>query len=136
MVKSTIIYLKIPQCVAFHPNGNYIATGSADHSVRLWCATSGKLMRVFADSSECHLLAGFDNSAVQLWQLNQNSCRGRSFYRRYPQSKCPWELNNCVNQEEEMESDEEEGSDEDVKCSEEERRERSRARHCKYADNS
>lgn len=37
------------QCIAFHPNGNYLATGSSDHSVRLWCTTSGKLMRVFAD---------------------------------------------------------------------------------------
>ncbi|XP_016989174.1 TAF5-like RNA polymerase II p300/CBP-associated factor-associated factor 65 kDa subunit 5L isoform X2 [Drosophila rhopaloa] len=87
------------------------------------------------DPSECHLLAGFDNSAVQLWQLNQNSCRGRSFYRRYPQSQCPWELNNCVEEEEEMDKDEEDTS-ENVKCSEEERRERSRARHGKYADNS
>ncbi|XP_052836172.1 TAF5-like RNA polymerase II p300/CBP-associated factor-associated factor 65 kDa subunit 5L [Drosophila gunungcola] len=90
------------------------------------------------DTSECHLLAGFDNSAVQLWQLNQSSCRGRSFYRRYPHSQCPWELNNCVDQEEEeeMDHDEKDSSEEDVKCSEEERRDRSRARHGKYADNS
>ncbi|EDW43310.1 transcription initiation factor TFIID subunit 5 [Drosophila sechellia] len=86
------------------------------------------------DPSECHMLAGFDNSAVQLWQLNQSNYRGKSFYRRYPQVRCPWELNNCANQEEE-EADED-SSDEDVKCSEEQRRERNRARHCKYADNS
>lgn len=40
------------QAVAFHPNGNYIATGSADLTVRLWDVTSGKLLRVFID---CHL---------------------------------------------------------------------------------
>ncbi|XP_017072552.2 transcription initiation factor TFIID subunit 5 [Drosophila eugracilis] len=96
---------------------------------------SGGLTSAHLDPTECHLLAGFDNSAVQLWQLNQNSCRGKSFYRRYPQSQCPWELNNCV-EEEEMEQDEEDSSEQDIKCSEEERRERNRARHCKYADNS
>ncbi|EDV54032.1 TAF5-like RNA polymerase II p300/CBP-associated factor-associated factor 65 kDa subunit 5L [Drosophila erecta] len=85
------------------------------------------------DPSECHLLAGFDNSAVQLWQLNQSNCRGKSLYRRYPQMQCPWELNNCVNQEAETEED---SSDEDAKCSEEERRKRNRANMCKYADNS
>lgn len=38
------------QSIAFHPNGNYLATGSADQTVRLWCVTSGKLFRVFHDS--------------------------------------------------------------------------------------
>lgn len=40
------------QAIAFHPNGNYIATGSTDLTVRLWDVTSGKLLRVFID---CHL---------------------------------------------------------------------------------
>lgn len=40
------------QAIAFHPNGNYLATGSTDLTVRLWCVTSGKLIRVFTD---CHL---------------------------------------------------------------------------------
>ncbi|XP_017017468.1 TAF5-like RNA polymerase II p300/CBP-associated factor-associated factor 65 kDa subunit 5L [Drosophila kikkawai] len=89
------------------------------------------------DSSECHLLAGFDNSAVQLWQLNQHSCRGKSFYRRYPQSQCPWELNSCVDQKGiEQDAEDEDSSEEDVRCSEEDRRERNRARHSKYTDNS
>lgn len=38
------------QAVAFHPNGNYLATGSTDLTVRLWCVTSGKLFRVFNES--------------------------------------------------------------------------------------
>uniref|UniRef100_A0A1B0A4P0 WD_REPEATS_REGION domain-containing protein n=1 Tax=Glossina pallidipes TaxID=7398 RepID=A0A1B0A4P0_GLOPL len=36
------------ECVAFHLNGTYIATGS----LRLWCVTSGKLMPVFADCKQ------------------------------------------------------------------------------------
>lgn len=40
------------QCIAFHPNGNYFATGSADTTIRMWCVTTGKLLRIF---TECHL---------------------------------------------------------------------------------
>jgi len=34
------------QCVGFHPNGSYLATGSSDTSVRLWSVDSGELVRV------------------------------------------------------------------------------------------
>lgn len=40
------------QSVAFHPNGSYLASGSTDNTVRLWCVTTGKLLRVF---TECRL---------------------------------------------------------------------------------
>lgn len=40
------------QAIAFHPNGNYIATGSTDLTVRLWDVTSGQLLRIFI---ECQL---------------------------------------------------------------------------------
>lgn len=40
------------QSVAFHPNGSYLASGSTDQTVRLWCVTTGKLLRVF---TECRL---------------------------------------------------------------------------------
>ncbi|ALC46016.1 wda [Drosophila busckii] len=73
------------------------------------------------DASECHMLAGFDNSAVQIWQLNQQSCQGKSFYRLASRAQCSWELNNC--------SDEELESDEESPYSEEQQR-------TKYADNS
>ncbi|KAL7727543.1 hypothetical protein ACLKA6_000101 [Drosophila palustris] len=84
------------------------------------------------DANECHMLAGFDNSSVQLWQLNQHRCKGKSFYRRAPHSQCSWELNNCNDEEqEELDSDEEA-----MKCTLEERRERNKALRNKYADNS
>ena len=40
------------QCIAFHPNGIYIATGSTDTTIRMWCVVSGKVLRIFTD---CHL---------------------------------------------------------------------------------
>lgn len=84
------------------------------------------------DANECHMLAGFDNSSVQLWQLNQHRCKGKNFYRRAPHSQCNWELNNCNDEEqEELDSDEEL-----FKCNAEERRERNKALRNKYSDNS
>ncbi|XP_034488002.1 TAF5-like RNA polymerase II p300/CBP-associated factor-associated factor 65 kDa subunit 5L [Drosophila innubila] len=84
------------------------------------------------DANECHMLAGFDNSSVQLWQLNQHRCKGKSLYRRAPHSQCNWEINNCQPEEqEELDSDEE-----SFKCSTEQQRERQKALRNKYADNS
>lgn len=34
------------QCVQFHPNSNYIATGSSDRTVRLWDCISGNYVRL------------------------------------------------------------------------------------------
>lgn len=96
------------------------------------CERSRGLTSAHLDNNECHMLAGFDNSSVQLWQLNQHSCKGKSFYRRSPHSNCPWELNNCTDDEQqELDSDEESWP-----CSAEERRERHKALRNKYPDNS
>lgn len=35
------------QCVKFHPNARYLATGSADKTVRLWDKDDGNLLRVY-----------------------------------------------------------------------------------------
>lgn len=85
------------------------------------------LTSAHVDANECHMLAGYDNSAVQLWQLNQQRCKGKSLYRRAPHTQCAWELNNCRDEEqqEELESDDDE---EATKCS--------KALRNKYADNS
>lgn len=74
----------ILQAIAFHPNGNYIATGSTDLTVRLWDFTSGKQTRVFID---CHLpvhcvsfspdgrylAAGGDESKIRIFDLAAGS---------------------------------------------------------------
>lgn len=55
------------------------------------------------DPLECHLVAGFNNSVIQLWQMNQHSTRGKNLYERYS-SHCRWDLNNfCEENEDDME---------------------------------
>ena len=39
--------LVLVQCVKFHPNGNYIATGSSDMTIRLWSLQDGQPVRLF-----------------------------------------------------------------------------------------
>ena len=40
-------FSSFPQVVQFHPNGKYIATGSSDHTCRLWDIHSGQCVRLF-----------------------------------------------------------------------------------------
>lgn len=35
------------QCIKFHPNARYLATGSADKTIRLWSKDDGNLLRVY-----------------------------------------------------------------------------------------
>lgn len=42
-----IILVFTLQAISFHPNGNYVATGSADKTVRLWCVSTGQQVRLF-----------------------------------------------------------------------------------------
>ena len=41
------------QCCKFHPNGNYLATGSTDRSVRLWDITTGQCCRLYTGHKVC-----------------------------------------------------------------------------------
>lgn len=34
------------QCIQFHPNSNYIATGSSDRTVRVWDCLTGSQVRI------------------------------------------------------------------------------------------
>ncbi len=40
-------FFSLWQCVKFHPNCNYVATGSSDRSIRLWEVNSGSCVRIF-----------------------------------------------------------------------------------------
>ncbi|XP_067629185.1 TAF5-like RNA polymerase II p300/CBP-associated factor-associated factor 65 kDa subunit 5L [Eurosta solidaginis] len=59
------------------------------------------LTSAHVDTAECHLVAGFNTSVVQLWQLNQQTLRGKNLYAQCADSVCRWELNNvCADQSE------------------------------------
>lgn len=51
MIEINILKIKF-QAIDFHPNGNYLATASDDLTIRLWCVTSGKLVRVFTNNKQ------------------------------------------------------------------------------------
>lgn len=40
------IFLLSLQCVCFHPNSNYVATGSCDRMIKVWDILNGKCVRV------------------------------------------------------------------------------------------
>lgn len=52
------------------------------------------------DSQECHLVAGFNNSLIQLWQMNQHSTRGKHLYVCSAVRQCSWEVNNFTEENE------------------------------------
>lgn len=53
-------------------------------AVRLACAD--------VDPLDCHLAAGFDDSTVKLWQINQSSMKGRKPYASHLRRMCTWNL--------------------------------------------
>ncbi|XP_065264033.1 transcription initiation factor TFIID subunit 5 isoform X2 [Emys orbicularis] len=67
-------------CTRFHPNSNYIATGSADRTVRLWDVLNGNCVRIFTGhKGPIHSLAfspngrflatGATDGRVLLWDI-------------------------------------------------------------------
>ncbi|XP_044521475.1 transcription initiation factor TFIID subunit 5 isoform X2 [Gracilinanus agilis] len=67
-------------CTRFHPNSNYVATGSADRTVRLWDVLNGNCVRIFTGhKGPIHSLAfspngrflatGATDGRVLLWDI-------------------------------------------------------------------
>ena len=65
--------------VCFSPDGQYIISGSNDHTIKLWEAESGKLIRTFKGHSDWvrsvsfspdgrHIASGSDDNTVKLWE--------------------------------------------------------------------
>ena len=75
----------LPQCVQWHANCNYIATGSSDKTVRLWDVQSGECVRIFighrsmilslAMSSDGRYMAsGDEDGMIMMWDLSSGRC--------------------------------------------------------------
>ncbi|MGH0135551.1 UNVERIFIED_CONTAM: hypothetical protein FKN15_066159 [Acipenser sinensis] len=67
-------------CTRFHPNSNYVATGSADRTIRLWDVLNGNCIRIFTGhKGPIHCLAfspngkflasGATDGRVLLWDI-------------------------------------------------------------------
>lgn len=73
---------KFINCVAFSPNGEYIASGSFDGTVKIWRVRDGKLMQTFeakklvqsiAFTPDSALLAAASVLAVTIWKVQDGS---------------------------------------------------------------
>lgn len=73
------------QCVAFHPNGMYLATGSADRCVRMWSVTDGNSVRLLVGHRGTVLSVAFspcgkllasagEDRRVKVWDVATNCC--------------------------------------------------------------
>lgn len=60
------------------------------------------------DEDECHLVCGFDESTIKLWQLNQSKMRGRKPFSPFSNRLCEWCLENCESSSSSNESDDDE----------------------------
>lgn len=63
------------QTLRFHPNCNYIATGSCDKTVRLWDITSGQCVRVFT-GHKVKFVQGFKFLSFKIPSAWKQSRRG------------------------------------------------------------
>lgn len=82
-------HLDTVNCVAFHPNSNYLVTGSDDRTLRLWDINSGKCQRVLAQLAKCdvtypvsvntvsispngkEVAAGYDDGVIRVFDIAQ-----------------------------------------------------------------
>lgn len=60
-------------CTAFHPSGDYIATGSADFSIKLWNVKTGKEIRSFNDHTNSIRSLEFSSDGSKLLTTSKDN---------------------------------------------------------------
>lgn len=87
------------QCVQWHENCNYIATGSSDKTVRLWDVQSGECVRIFIGHRSMvlslamspdgrYMASGDEDGTIMMWDLSS----GRCVTPLVGHSSCVWTL--------------------------------------------
>ncbi|KAK9098256.1 hypothetical protein Syun_025301 [Stephania yunnanensis] len=87
------------QCVRWHANCNYIATGSSDKTVRLWDVQSGECVRIFIGHRSMilslamspdgrYMASGDEDGTIMMWDLSS----GRCVTPLMGHSSCVWTL--------------------------------------------
>ncbi len=71
-------------CVAFSPDGTYLATGDVNHEIHIWKVADGRPLVTFhldegwvwsvAFSPDGRLLAGSANRTVKIWDIQTGTC--------------------------------------------------------------
>ena len=70
------------ECLEFHPNMHYLATGSSDKQVRLWSVETGECVRLMFTvagavrsltftKAGAHLIAGNEKGTLVVFDLNR-----------------------------------------------------------------
>lgn len=83
----------------WHPNCNYIATGSSDKTVRLWDVASGECVRIFVGHRSMilclalspdgrYMASGDEDGTIMMWDLST----GRCVSPLVGHSSCVWSL--------------------------------------------
>lgn len=72
------------ECIQFHPNMHYVATGSSDKQVRLWSVETGECVRLMFTLASAvrslaftkggsHLIAGNDKGTLVIFDLKRGA---------------------------------------------------------------
>lgn len=62
------------QCVNFHPNGSYLASGSIDKCVRMWSVVDGKTVRLFVGHTDSIYSVSFSPDGQYIASSGVDNC--------------------------------------------------------------